>query len=455
MKNSIKACQIKGLSKSNAPTDKPINLLAFSKDVEKTELGEVWTKVFRKALEYTRNLLIPKGKYYIDDTIIIPSNTKIRADKKAEICLVRDTKVVMFRNADVIDGSKRAVGHEEPISENITIKGGVWSTEYRKRAEYGKICAFDKEDSKHGVHALMLFSGVKNLHLSEMVFKDTPAFALQLGRIEDFIVEKIKFVSCYADGVHVNGFVKNGFIKNITGEVGDDLVALNAYDWDNSTINNGPMENLRIENIRVAATGEYKSFRIQAGVVPTESGDIDCYIRDLYIKNVKGVSVFKMYLQTPSYKEEPDGTKVGRLENITIDGVELDLPAPVDQMKNYTECDPLTGNFGAFELGSNISKLTIYNVKAKINKERYPTLHLITAGPKSSYLPEWGIELFDPYVVSETEEIVYKNIRVNGKKITDLRTEIKEVSFPDTMYEGQYGNGGSGKVKSVKNERKI
>ena len=82
-------------------------------------------------------------------------------------------------------------------------------------------------------------------------------------------------------------------------------------------------------------------------------------------------------------------------------------------------------------------------------------MHLITAGPKSSYLPEWGIELFDPYVVSETEEIVYKNICVNGKKITDLRTEIKEVSFPDTTYEGQYGNGGSGRVKSVKKERKI
>lgn len=430
-------------------SQKSVTLLAYEKLVEKVGEVAVWTKAFQTAIDENGFVYIPKGKYYLDDSIIVSSNKRIKASKEAEIVLLSSCKKVMLRNKSVINGSYCAVDLTEVHEENISIEGGVWSTEYRKRAEYGKICAFDKEDSKHGVHALMLFSGVKNLHLSEMVFKDTPAFALQLGRIENFIVEKIKFVSCYADGVHVNGFVKNGLIKNIAGEVGDDLVALNAYDWDNSTINNGPMENLRIENIRAATTGEYKSFRIQSGVVPTENGDIDCYIRDLYIKKVTDVSVFKMYLQTPSYKEKPDGTKVGRLENITIDGVELALNAPVDQMKNYTECDPLTGNFGAFELGSNISKLTIYNVNAKINKERYPTLHLITAGPKSSYLPEWGIELFDPYVVSETEEIVYKNIRVNGKKITDLRTEIKEISFPDNLYVGQYGKGGSGKVKRI------
>ena len=413
----------------------------------------VWTKAFQTAIDENDFVYIPKGKYYLDDSIIISSNKRIKASKQAEIVLLSSCKKVMLRNKSVLNGSYCAVDLTEAHEENISIEGGIWSESQTTRLGYGKTGAFDEEDSFHGVTCTMLFSGVKNLRLKNMTFTHSAGFSVQIGRCENIAIQNIRFKNCYADGVHVNGFVKNGLIKNIAGEVGDDLVALNAYDWDNSTINNGPMENLRIENIRAAATGEYKSFRIQAGVVPTESGDIDCYIRDLYIKKVKGVSVFKMYLQTPSYKEEPDGTKVGRLENITIDGVELDLPAPVDQMKNYTECDPLTGNFGAFELGSNISKLTIYNVKAKINKERYPTLHLITAGPKSSYLPEWGIELFDPYVVSETEEITYKNIRVNGKKITDLRTEIKEVSFPDTIYEGQYGKGGSGKVKSVKNEK--
>lgn len=410
---------------------------------------EDWAFAFQKAVDENRIIYIPRGKYYIGSSVTLPSNCYIRAARSAEIVLPAGMKTLMLRNKSVIDGSKCAVDLGEAHEKNITIEGGYWAEENVKRLGCGASGAFDENNSLVGVSTCMLFSGVKNLKLKNMRFGYTAGFSVQIGRCENIKIENIHFVNCFADGIHINGFVKNVFIKNLSGDVGDDLVALNAYDWEDSTINNGPIENICIENIRATLSRGYKAFRVLAGIVPTESGEINCYIKNLHIKQIEGISAFKMYLQTPAYKDKPDGTKVGRLENVTIEDVNLTLNESVDSMENYRNCDVLTGHAGAFELGDNISKLTLKNITAKINKEQYPTLHFITVGPKSSYIKNRGIEIFDPYATSVVDEIVYQNINVNGRRIEDLRTEIKEVSFPDDMYEGQYGRGGLGKVKKI------
>jgi len=428
--------------------DNFINIFDFSKYIKKTETRDIWTDAFREALKCGKYLFIPKGKYYIDDTVILPSNITIQADKKAEICLVKGTKVVGFRNADVIDGSKRKVDFDEPMSENIVINGGIWATEYDARAAYGKICAFDDEDSMHGVHAFMLFSGVRNLHLSNLTFKSTPAFALQLGRLDNFIVEKIKFDSCYADGVHINGFVKNGVVTNVEGEVGDDLVALNAYDWPNSTINQGPIENVRITNIKSKGKGVHW-MRFLPGVTSEAEGKIDCYIKDIFVSNIKGVTTYKLYLQTPIYKEKPEGATVGWMKNITIQKLKIVKDRPSDETSNYQAADPLTGRFGVFELGSNIDGLILKDIKVKFKCEsKYAkNVKLIMVGPKSSRIEDKGIEIFDPYVKSTVKNLAYKNITVNGKKVKNLKNHIEEIIF-DKIYDSEYATG-YGKVENI------
>lgn len=55
--------------------------------------------------------------------------------------------------------------------------------------------------------------------------------------------------------MHVNGGVKNGVIKNLSGHTEDDLIALNAYDWDNSSINFGAIENLTVEGVNCGDGG--------------------------------------------------------------------------------------------------------------------------------------------------------------------------------------------------------
>jgi hypothetical protein len=429
--------------------ERAVNLLAYASFVQNVDAKPIWTQAFREALKEHRHLFLPKGKYYIDDTVILPSGTRIVAHKKAEICLVKGTKVVGFRSAEVIDGSTKRVDLDAPMSENITICGGIWSTEFTERAEYGKVGALDPADSMHGVHALMLFSGVRNLHLKRMTIKHAPAFALQLGRLDRFVVEDVRFVSCYADGVHVNGFVQNGLIRNVSGECGDDLVALNAYDWQNSTIHRGPIENVVVANVRSKGNA-FHLMRLLPGVTSKSEGEIDCYIQDILISNIRGVSTYKLYLQTPSYRGTPEGASVGWMKNVTIQKLRIVKDRPSDQTPNYLDADPITGHFGVFELGSHIDGLTLRDIRVKFKcEEKYQSLaHLIVAGPKSCYLEKEHLEIFDPYVKSTVKNLAYRNIRVDGKRVSDLREHIKEISF-----EGLYASDctdGFGKIESVR-----
>lgn len=427
-----------------------VSLLDFIAYTRVINGKRIWTEAFNKALSSADTVYIPKGKYYVDNAITILSGTKIKAHKKAEICLIKSATTVMFKNANVIDGSKRLIGENEPVSNDICISGGIWTTEYSSRAEYGKICAFDEKDSMHGVHALMLFSGVRNLRLSNMTFYHTPAFAIQLGRVNNFIVEKIKFIECYADGVHINGCVKNGIVYDISGEAGDDLVALNAYDWANSTINQGPIENIVIN--RINSKGRFFNLmRCLSGKSSEKEGSIDCYIKNILIDDVRGVDVYKMYFQTPEYIGTPEGSSVGHMENITIQNLKVLKTRPADGTPNYLDANPITGHYGVFEFGSNINGLTLKNIDVKLKgEEKYKDLeHLIVVGPKSYYIEEENLEVFDPYVVSKIENLSFKNIKVNGKKLDDIMKYTKEIKF-DRIYDSEYASGYGKIVNTIK-----
>ncbi len=192
---------------------KPVSVLNYKEFV----FGEkgIWTTAFNKALEDNCCIYIPKGKYYIDGSVIVSSNRRIIAHKDAEICTVLSSKVVSLRTDCVIDGSNRAIGKDEPKTENVFIEGGLWSTEQTERAKYGSVGAYDDDDSMVGVHACMLFSGIKNLWIKNVKFKHVSTFVVQVGRAENFLIEGLKFEECFADGVHLNGDIKNLGCPNI------------------------------------------------------------------------------------------------------------------------------------------------------------------------------------------------------------------------------------------------
>ena len=95
--------------------------------------GKIWTEAFCRALNEYAEIYIPAGKYYIDRSLIVPSDTRILADEHAEIILIKGAKTLLLRNENVIDGSYRRIPADAPCDENILICGGVWGEENEER----------------------------------------------------------------------------------------------------------------------------------------------------------------------------------------------------------------------------------------------------------------------------------------------------------------------------------
>ena len=142
----------------------------------------------------------------------------------------------------------------------------------------------------------MFFNQVENLTLTNMTFVHTAGFSVQVGNACNVVFENILFEQCFADGLHVNGNITNLLIRNIAGQVGDDLVALNMYDWQNSSVDFGPISNVLCENLYLSPESRYKAFRISPGIYHYRDGStVDCSLNKAIIRNVKGIHTFKMY----------------------------------------------------------------------------------------------------------------------------------------------------------------
>lgn len=417
--------------------------------------GKIWSEAFSFALKNYEDIIIPAGKYYVDKSLVVPQNRGIIADENAEIILIKGVRSLLLRNENVIDGSDKPIPKTAIKDENISITGGIWGEENDERLGYGKSGCFDENNSMVGVSTCFLLSNVKNLTLKNLTFRHTAGFAIQMGNISNFAVENICFDVCYADGLHINGGTENGTVKNLYGHTEDDLIALNAYDWDNSSINFGKIENLVVDGVKCDVDGNvHKSIRIQPGIYPYKSGEKeDCFVKNLTIKNVSGVACFKMYLQTPAYTTFPEkNVGVGRMENILFENISADTSEPVDKQPNYLSGNTVTGNFATFEIGSNVKNLTFNNVKTVLNKAKYPNSYFIAVGPKTQYIAEKKLELFDPYVCCTIQRINFENVYINNEKKDDLTGFIKEISY-DNLYPSALPFG-KGKIISVSKEKK-
>ena len=211
--------------------------------------GEIWTSALQSALNEHQIVYIPKREnpYIIDNSIVVPSNRRIVADKEARIKLLDGVSVLMLRNQNTADGTHMPITAKR--SENISIEGGIWEDWCPHRMGYGKSGKYDTCRSFFGVSTYMLLENINHLTLKNMTFRNCGGFAIQIGEAKDVVIENITFDTCYADGVHVNGNVENIYISNVKGYVGDDLVAFNMFDWQDSSINFGPCKNVICQDL--------------------------------------------------------------------------------------------------------------------------------------------------------------------------------------------------------------
>ena len=64
---------------------------------------------------------------------------------------------------------------------------------------------------------------------------------------------------------------------------------------------------------------------------------------------------------------------------------------------------------------------------------KYPNSYLLTAGPKSQYIKEKKLELFDPYVNCVLSGLRYENVYVNDEIVGDISPFGKEIEFIDIL----------------------
>ncbi len=411
--------------------------------------GEIWTRAFQAAVFCHEVVIIPKKDtpYYIDASIIVPSKRKIIAEDGAVIRLFKGTDVLALRNELTKDGTHEKITGKR--DEGISIEGGIWEDWCPHRMGYGRSGKYDSERSFFGVSTFMLFNNLDRLTLKNMTFKSCGGFAVQLGDISNVIIENIEFISCYADGIHVNGNTKNIHIKNVRGEVGDDLVALNMYDWQNSSVNFGPCENVICEDLHLSPSSHYKAMRIEPGIYKYKNGEtVDCALYNAIIRRVENIKTFKLYCQTPPYTPPalPEWAEVGSGDNIFFEDIKIDLDAPIDPLNEYLNSHKIKGTFACFELGLNAKNIYLKNIDITLHREKYPLSYLACIGPKSVRFDD-GTEVFDPYFSSTVDTLYLENITVNGVRPDDISPYIKEIAF-DGLYDDIVSSG-KGKISKI------
>lgn len=408
----------------------------------------VWGDALQTALAEHETVVIPPADepYLLEKTVTVPSNRCIDA-RGAVIRLADGVTTLMLRNEHTADGTHAPIpaGNRD---ENITVLGGRWEEYHTARAGYGRSGKYDEERSFFGVSTCMLFGNLDRLTLSGVTFAHTAGFAVQCGDLSAAVFEEIRFDCCYADGLHLNGNMTDVLVRDVKGQVGDDLVALNMYDWQNSSVNFGPMRNVLCEDLELTADSRYKAIRIEPGLYTYRDGStVDCSLTDAVIRRVRGIKTFKLYFQTPRYRlgTSPEPGGVGSADNLYFEDIVLDLDTPIDRMPAYMDSDPRRGTFAAFELGANIGRIRLEKIDLTLHRQRFPLSYLACIGPKSVRREEW--EIFDPYLSSHAARLELCDIRINGQKIDDPAPYLREIAFDDINGDGHStGRGTFGEV---------
>jgi hypothetical protein len=261
-------------------------------------------------------VVIPRGNYAVSQTLYLGSDITVRADRCARIVMKsgrgRKRGDFLISNRDSVNGNK-----------NIRIEGGIWDGN-NTSPDMAKPDIFDKGGYSG---AVINFTGVRGLTLTDLVVANSTTYYTRLSRVEDFLIENIDLVSDFfghnQDGLHFGGGVRRGTVRNLRalsiGQTNDDMIAFNADDSveriENLDLVRDAIEDITVEN--VFAVNCYTVIRMLSVDAPIRNIRISGVYAGYrnYVVNGDGAR----YCKTPLFREEdrPDG--VGRIENVLIE----------------------------------------------------------------------------------------------------------------------------------------
>ncbi|MHB1355738.1 MAG: hypothetical protein ACYCZF_07150 [Anaerolineae bacterium] len=417
--------------------------------------GSIWSDAIERCLRENGSAFIPKTSepVYIDRPIVLHSGNRLSVHHETEIRLkVGPIGTCMLRNASIVSSQERPIEMCVDGDTGIVIEGGIWSDQCNEG--HGRGGAYDLDHSKPGSRGTFVLHNVSNIAVRNVHFRDCSAFAIQLGNATDFVVENISFYDT-ADGIHIEGPSARGIIRHINGKTGDDLVALNAWDWDDSSLTFGPISEILVEDVIAQPGDMWSEFRLLPGTKVFPNGDrIDCDIRRCMYRNIRGVHTFKMYDQPNVSKPELDfADPIGRMSDLFFGDI------VVDGIRKEDYYDPSSD--GVFDICANIDGLSIRDVRFNYTpgaNDMAP--YLVSVGPKALTWarfknPEGGwFEVFNPNATPVVTGLTVKDVHLpdsdnmgayvisdDNSRLVHTRCLSLNPDFPNSMPRGGTGCG--------------
>ena len=418
-------------------------------DLVSNERCEIWSDALERALSDCDCLIVPEvgGTIWLDRPILLRSGQSLSVAERQRIALLPGTNTCMVRNANILVGREGPVDLQHPDC-NLTVEGGVWTTlatsvtQSNGNADMG----MDPEHRTHG-HGVMLFSNVRNLTVRNVRFFQCKSHGVQISNCEDFLCENIEFQEHRRDGVHINGPARRGMVRKISGEdMGDDMIALNAWDWYHTVLTFGTIEDVTVEDI----AGKNNEIRLLAGCKQYADGRTEtCAIRQVRFSGIRGIRAFKLYPQPNSElpAENDRSLTVGSIEDAEFRDIVFETGA-YDPFSQKIAC-------GLFHAGSDLCHAAFSEIRVEGSRSELEEkgIVLLKVGPLSythriTEDPSKWLEAFCPDGISHARDISFRDICICGQiaqegdpaLVACVRME-RNPDYPNTTPRGGTGYG--------------
>ncbi len=418
-------------------------------EVARVVTAKIWNAPIQAALAKHGAVFLPKRDepYYINDPILLKSGQRLGARRETEIRLVPNTNTCMVRNEHLVSGQDRPIPADAVPDTGILIEGGVWTTLATRPAQSnGNGQGWPaRQDRSLNCHGVILFSNVRGVCVRNLVVRQSRAHAVQLSNCSDFLVDQVTFDEHRRDGIHVNGPATYGVIRGIRGVTGDDVIALNAWDWANTVPSFGAIDHVLVDGIygnpRLNGTDE---IRLLPGTKTFADGrKLDCPVADCVFRNLHDIRTFKVY-------DQPN-LELGR---------DRDFCDPIGTIKNVYFEQLVFKRPGRFQIAANVEGLAVDDVQLNFDPASpdYRDWKLIEIGPMSETYkikpqdPASWVELFSPDRDVTVRNFRLTNVRVQAgqdwQPLPNAESDLVRVSDqkPNPDYPKTLPRGGRGRA---------
>ncbi len=411
--------------------------------------AEIWTAAIQACLDKHDSVRVPHRDkpYYIDAPLVLKTGNHLAVESGTEMRLKPGSNTCMVRNRHVVDGQHGAVVLGAGADADITIEGGIWSTLATTVSEYnGNVRGGSVSSGRPlGSHGTIMISNARRVVVRDLTIKQCRPHGVQIGNCSVFLVENIVFENHGRDGVHMGGPARNGVVRNIRGDTGDDMIAINAWDWKQSNTTFGPIERILVDNV---VANKPSAVRLLAGTKTFGGGkSVACDIDDCVIRNIRGMHEIKIYDQ-PNLEKGRDvdfADPIGQLAKIFFNDIHVGSPTP-----------PM------FQIASNVDGIDISDVTLDFDPRAGDELsfHLVEVGPMSMTYkhnrnnPATWVEVFSPDKDCTVRRLTISNVHFDSskrptrkqqvlpnKEMVHVRNQKPNSDYPKTTPRGGHGRG--------------